>query len=145
MSTNYHQVTCCDPRCIPEQYFDLTHLQAIVHRNAGGAIRDALRDILILDTLFKLEEIAIVHHTDCGTLCFTDDQIRSSVKEWVDKAHWAEIDEMAFGGKSDIVQGVKRDLQWVRESPFIRDALKKGTQGFVFDLKTGKVDKVEME
>ena len=40
-------------------------------------------------------------------------------------------------------KSVKEDLAWVQESPLIRDALKKGTQGFIFDIKTGEVKKVE--
>lgn len=70
--------------------------EAIVHRNAGGNIRHALRDILILDTLVKLDEIAVIHHTDYGTLRFTDGQLRAALKGRVGESHWPEIDKMEF-------------------------------------------------
>jgi carbonic anhydrase len=38
---------------------------------------------------------------------------------------------------------VRSDLEWVRANPLIRDELKQGFQGFVFDIKTGKVEKVD--
>lgn len=41
-------------------------------------------------------------------------------------------------------ESVKTDLEWVRANPLIREGLKKGFQGFIFDIKTGKVEKVEM-
>ena len=41
-----------------------------------------------------------------------------------------------------IEQSVKDDVAWVKANPMIRDELKKGCQGFVFDIKTGKVEKV---
>ncbi|KXX73663.1 Beta-carbonic anhydrase 1 [Madurella mycetomatis] len=62
-------------------------VETIVHRNAGGNIRHALRDILMLDRAFELNEIAIIHHTDCGTLTSTDLQIRTHIKARVNKAH----------------------------------------------------------
>jgi hypothetical protein len=71
--------------------------EVCVHRNAGGNVRAALRDIIILDQVLGLKEIAIVHHTDCGTLRFTDDGLRESVKKQIDEEHWKEIDEMHIG------------------------------------------------
>ncbi|KAK3319119.1 carbonic anhydrase [Apodospora peruviana] len=136
-------VTCLDPRCVPEKFFDLDILEVLVHRNAGGNIRHALRDIIILDGVFKLDELAIVHHTDCGTLHFTEEGLHADLKATVDKAYHAEIDAMVFGANTNIEESVRGDLEWVRASPFIRDHLKHGTQGFVFDIKTGKVDKVD--
>lgn len=39
-------------------------------------------------------------------------------------------------------QSVKGDLEWVRENPMIREELKKGCKGFMFDIKTGEVKQV---
>ncbi len=75
--------------------------EVVVHRNAGGNIRHAIRDVLILDMLVKLDEIAIVHHTDCGMLRFTDEQLRTTLKEQVDEEHWAEIEQMEIGAISE--------------------------------------------
>lgn len=80
-----------------------TTIEVVVHRNAGGNIRHALRDITILDALFKLKEIAIIHHTDCGTLHFTEDGMKKSLTSWVGKAHWSEVDKMVFGANEESV------------------------------------------
>ena len=41
-----------------------------------------------------------------------------------------------------IAQSVRGDLEWVWDSPFIRQELKEATRGFVFDIKTVKVEEV---
>ncbi|CAK7221130.1 hypothetical protein SBRCBS47491_004422 [Sporothrix bragantina] len=139
-------VTCLDPRCVPETFFNLQAGEVLVHRNAGGNVRLALRDINTLDTLFpSLQEICIVHHTDCGTTHVTDDGVREHIKGFTDKKLWPEVDQMDIWSNTDIEASVKGDLEWVRNTPFIRDGLKKGTKGYVFDIKTGLVTKVEPE
>ncbi len=41
-----------------------------------------------------------------------------------------------------IEESVRGDLKWLAETPLVREDLKKGTQGFVFDIVTGKVEKI---
>ncbi|KAL1905115.1 hypothetical protein Sste5344_009166 [Sporothrix stenoceras] len=122
-----------------------TLIEVGVHRNAGGNIRAALRDINIVDTLFNLREICIIHHTDCGITHVTDEGVRDHIKANTDKEHWPEIDNLDVWSNADIEASVKGDLEWVRTTPLIREELKKGTQGFVFDIKTGLLTKVEPE
>jgi carbonic anhydrase len=45
--------------------------------------------------------------------------------------------------KNSIKESVKSDLDWVSTHPLIREELKKGFQGYVFDIKTGELEKVE--
>lgn len=40
-------------------------------------------------------------------------------------------------------ESVKSDLEWVRANPLIRDELKEAFQGFIFDIKSGEVTKVD--
>ncbi|KAL1901021.1 hypothetical protein Sste5346_002086 [Sporothrix stenoceras] len=136
-------ITCLDPRCVPETFFDLHAGEVLVHRNAGGSVKTALRDIATLDALFNLEEICIIHHTDCGTTHISDEEVREHIRKGTDKSNYAEIDNMEVYTIQNIEESVKADLEWVRETPFIRSDLKKGAQGFVFDIKTGLVTKVE--
>ena len=75
--------------------------EVCVHRNAGGNIRHALRDIIILDKVLGLKEIAIIHHTDCGTLRFTDDEMRAKLKAQTEEKYWPEIDAMEMGGVTE--------------------------------------------
>jgi carbonic anhydrase len=72
-----------------------------VQRNAGGNVRHAIRDILILDKLFTLKEVAIVHHTDCGTLQFTNEGMREGLKAGVSKEHWADLDKIELGANTE--------------------------------------------
>ena len=41
--------------------------EAFVIRNAGGRTEDALRDILVVDSLFGVKDIMVVHHTGIST------------------------------------------------------------------------------
>ena len=75
--------------------------EVVVCRNAGGNVRHALRDINIIDTLFSLNELVVIHHTDCGTLHFSEEQVRSNVKSRVDKSYWPEIDSTVFGANAE--------------------------------------------
>ena len=45
-------------------------------------------------------------------------------------------------GKS-LEESVREDVAWVNAHPLIREGLKKGTRGFVFDIKNGKVERVK--
>lgn len=53
--------------------------QAHVIRNAGGRIREAIRSVIVSQALLGTEELAIIHHTECGVLKFDDEQIRDQV------------------------------------------------------------------
>ena len=44
--------------------------------------------------------------------------------------------------QNSLVQSVKTEVAWLKGNPVIREELKKGIRGFVFDLKTGKVEEV---
>ncbi|KUL83906.1 hypothetical protein ZTR_06851 [Talaromyces verruculosus] len=75
---------------------------------------------------------------------FTDQQLQTALNEQAGEAHWAEVEKIDFGATLGVEESLKRDLQWVQENPLLRDALKQATQGFIFDLKTGRVEKVEV-
>ncbi|KAL7948823.1 carbonic anhydrase [Trichoderma barbatum] len=117
-------ITCNDRRCIPERFFDIKPGEVVVHRNAGGSVRHALRDIIILEEVLGLKEIAIVHHTDCGTLRFKDEDVRKSLKAKTDSKYWLEIDAMYLGAISDIEESVRDDLEWFGKTPFVRKSLR---------------------
>ncbi|PTB68127.1 hypothetical protein BBK36DRAFT_1115383, partial [Trichoderma citrinoviride] len=116
--------------------------EVVVHRNAGGNVRHALRDIIILDEVLGLKEIAIIHHTDCGTLRFRDEDIRRSLISKMDSEYWPVIDTMHIGAITDVEQSVRDDLAWLEKTPFVRKDLVEKTRGFVFDVKTGLVNPV---
>lgn len=94
-------ITCCDARCIPERFFNLSENEAFVIRNGGGrtASEDVIRTILLVSILSEIKELKVIHHTgkykpysyatsfatrltlhpDCGSLAFSDEWIRETV------------------------------------------------------------------
>ena len=74
-------VTCMDARIIPSRALGLEEGDAHVIRNAGGRARDALRSLVISQRLLGTNEIAVIHHTDCGMLTFTNPDLHAKVKQ----------------------------------------------------------------
>ena len=75
-------LTCMDARLDPAKFLGLEEGDAHVIRNAGGrATADALRSLIISQQLLGTREIVVIHHTDCGMLTFTDDQLRRQLRE----------------------------------------------------------------
>ena len=78
-------ITCIDPRVDPSDVFGLALGDAIVARNVGGRVTDSvLDDLAWISYLHEVKtpdapwfEIAVVHHTDCGSALMADDQLRS--------------------------------------------------------------------
>jgi carbonic anhydrase len=55
----------------------VNHLTDQVIRNAGGRAADALRSVVISQQLLGTKEIVVVHHTDCGMLTFSNEDVFS--------------------------------------------------------------------
>jgi carbonic anhydrase len=66
-----------DARLDPAKYAGLAEGDAQVIRNAGGrASDDAIRSLVITYKLLGAREWFVIHHTDCGMLLFTNDDMR---------------------------------------------------------------------
>lgn len=79
--------------------------EALVARNAGGHVRRAIPDILALDSLVNLQNLFVIHHTDCGTTHFQDNKIQAILKDRVpEKAE--DIGKMEFGMIKEYDQSV---------------------------------------
>src|SRR5262249_513349 len=75
-------LTCMDARIHPEQALGLDIGDAHMIRNAGGrASDDAIRSLVISTELLGTNEFGVMHHTDCGMLTFTNDDLRSKLSE----------------------------------------------------------------
>jgi carbonic anhydrase len=46
-----------------------------VIRNAGGRASEALRSVIISQQLLGTKEIVVIHHTDCGMLTFSNEDV----------------------------------------------------------------------
>jgi carbonic anhydrase len=130
-------LTCMDARIHPEQALGLEIGDAHMIRNAGGrASDDAIRSLVISTTLLGTDEFAVMHHTDCGMLTFTNDDLRKKLADerGVDASH---VDFLPF---PDLEQSVRDDVATIKASPLLPD----GTEvtGWVYDVKTGKISPV---
>ena len=71
-------VACMDARLNVYGMLGLQEGDAHVIRNAGGVITDdEIRSLAISQRLLGTREIILIHHTDCGMLTFTDDELKA--------------------------------------------------------------------
>ena len=71
-----------DARLDPARVLGLEEGDAHVIRNAGGrASPDALRSLIISYKLLGTREFLVIHHTDCGMLTFSNEQIREMLAD----------------------------------------------------------------
>ena len=129
-------IACMDARLNPFGLLGLAEGDAHVIRNAGGVVtEDAIRSLAISQRLLGTEEIVLIHHTDCGMLTFRDDEFRRQIEEDTGiKPGWAAE---AF---DDLEGDVRQSIERIKASPFIPN--KDNVRGFVYDVKTGRLDEV---
>src|SRR5687767_6335158 len=132
-------VTCMDARIVPSRQLGLEEGDAHVIRNAGGRARDALRSLVISQRLLGTNEIAVIHHTDCGMATFTNPDLHAKVKQDLG-ADSSEIDFLPF---SDLEESVREDVNFLLSSPLIAKAIL--IRGFVYDVRSGRLTEVDFE
>jgi carbonic anhydrase len=132
-------VTCMDARLDPAKALGLSEGDAHVIRNAGGRAHEALRSLVISQRLLGTREVVVIHHTDCGMLTFTDDELRTKVREdlGTDASH------IAFLPFRSLDESVRQDVAYLRASPLIPADVP--IRGFVYDVRTGAVSEVAVE
>ena len=136
-SSHVAVVACMDARLDVYRILGLKPGEAHVIRNAGGIIDDAaIRSLAISQRLLGTREIILIHHTDCGMLSFTDDQLRQKLRE--DLGVQADLAFLPF---SDLEQSVRDDVAMIRSSALLlKDAR---VRGYIYDVKTGRLREVE--
>jgi len=129
-------LACMDARLNPYGLLGLSEGDAHVIRNAGGVVTDdEIRSLSISQRLLGTEEIVLIHHTDCGMLTFSDDDFRRQIQDETGvKPEWAVE---AF---DDLEQDVLQSIARIKNSPFIPK--KDQIRGFIYDVKTGRLDEV---
>ncbi|ESK91243.1 carbonic [Moniliophthora roreri MCA 2997] len=134
-------VTCMDARIDTLTSLGIQQGEAHVVRNAGGRAKDALRSIIISQRLLGTREIALFHHTDCGMLTFSTDQLRDIVKKdlGVDPSK-TEIDRINFLEFGNLEENVKEDVKWLQDHPLVLKDTK--VTGWIFRVEDGKVVQV---
>jgi carbonic anhydrase len=126
-------VTCMDARLDPARFLGLEEGDAHVIRNAGGRAADAIRSLVISEQLLGTNTVVVIHHTDCGMLTFSNDDLRTKVKQdlHVDADH---IDFLPFG---DLEQSVRDDVALIKNSPLIPDSI--SVSGYIYDVRSGRL------
>ena len=132
-------LTCMDARILPGKAFGLEEGDAHVIRNAGGRARDALRSIVISQRLLGTTEVAVIHHTDCGMLTFTNRDLRAKVREDLGR----DTGEFDFQPFQDLDASVREDVEFLVGSELLDP--KTLIRGFVYDETTGRLREVELE
>jgi carbonic anhydrase len=126
-----------DARLDPAKALGLEEGDAHVIRNAGGrASPDALRSLIISHKLLGTREFLVIHHTDCGMLTFTNEQLREQLRRDLD-ADASTIDFLPF---SDLDESVRQDVAAIRTSPLIPTDIP--VSGFVYDVGIGRLREV---
>ena len=130
-------ITCMDARLHPEKFLGLEVGDAHVIRNAGGrASEDALRSLVISERLLGTTEIVVIHHTDCGMLTFTNEQLADKVQQDLG----VDVAGRDFLPFPDLEQSVRDDVAIIRNSPLIPKNIP--VSGAIYDVRTGKVNEV---
>jgi len=129
-------VSCMDSRLDTFAMLGLDIGDAHIIRNAGGVVTDdVIRSLTISQRKLGTREIVLIHHTDCGALTFTDDELRAQLlAETGLKPAWSPE---SF---TDLDADLRQSMERIRRSPFLVDATQ--VRGFVFDVHTGELREV---
>ena len=138
-------VTCLDHRVDPAIIFGLRLGEAVVIRNAGGRVTQSVIDDIaylayLAGQLFgeqvfadSLFEVAVVHHTQCGTGFLADPSFRHQAAEATGLAEAA----LEASAVADPHITVKTDVERLLASPLLSP--KVSVSGHVYDIATGRV------
>jgi len=137
-------LTCLDCRVDPAEILGIRLGEALVARNIGGRVTPAvLRDIAYVSYLVETKapegpyfEVAIIHHTDCGSTLLADDELRHGFAQRIG------VDETTLADTPvlDPARTVRTDVERVLWADDIRpDVL---VSGHVYDVETGLVTTV---
>ena len=131
-------ITCIDPRVDPSDTLGLDLGDAIVLRNVGGRVTPAvIQDVAWISYLHEVKtpdapwfELAIIHHTDCGSGFFADDELRHGFAE-------RGFDEGALAALPVVhpAETVQVDVARLRSAPQVSAQIR--ISGYSYDLDTG--------
>jgi carbonic anhydrase len=125
-----------DGRLHPTRVLGLEAGEAQVIRNAGGVVTDdVIRSLTISQRLLGTTEIALIHHTDCGMLKFSDDELTATLRE-----ETGAEPEWSPGSFTDLDDDVRASIARIQASPFIPH--KGAIRGYVYELETERLREV---
>jgi carbonic anhydrase len=137
-------ITCLDPRVDPAHFLGLGLSDAMVIRNVGGRVTpEVINDVAFIAQLAEnllpdgpLFEVAVIHHTQCGTGALADDSFRRRYARRIGVAESSLRDHAVLEPAATVI----RDVERLRSAPAINPRVT--TSGHVYDVVTGLVETV---
>jgi carbonic anhydrase len=137
-------ITCLDPRVDPAHFLGLGLGDAMVLRNVGGRVtREVINDVAFIAQLAEnmvpdgpLFEVAVIHHTQCGSGALADDAFRRRYAERIG----VEESTLREHAVLDPAATVARDVGRLRSAPAISPRVT--VSGHVYDVVSGLVETV---
>ena len=137
-------ITCLDPRVDPAHFLGLGLGDAMVVRNVGGRVtREVINDVAFIGQVAEnmlpdgpLFEVAVIHHTQCGSGALADDAFRRRYAERIG----VEESTLREHAVLDPAVTVTRDVERLRSAPAISPRVT--VSGHVYDVVTGLVETV---
>jgi carbonic anhydrase len=138
-------VSCLDHRVDPAIFLGLQLGEAPVLRNAGGRVTQAVIDDLAFlaflagqlsggqDADDRLFEVAVIHHTECGTGFLADPRFRRQAAE----ATGLDEAALAASAVTDPHLTVQADVERLLATPALSP--KVSVSGHVYDIATGRL------
>jgi carbonic anhydrase len=134
-------ITCLDPRVDPAHFLGLGLGDAMVIRNVGGRVTpEVINDVAFIGQLAESLlpdgapfEVAVIHHTQCGTGALADDTFRRRYAERIG------VDETALREHAvlDPAASVRHDVGRLLSASAIPSRI--AVSGHVYDVVTGLV------
>ena len=139
-------VTCIDPRVDPAHFLGLGLSDAIVLRNVGGRVTpEGINDVAFIGQLAEsilpdgpLFEVAVIHHTQCGTGALADDDFRGRYAERIGARESTLRERAVLDPAGTVIQDVER----LRTAPAISRRVT--VSGHVYDVVTGLVQTIQV-
>ena len=140
-------ITCLDPRVDPAHFLGLELSDAMVVRNVGGRVTpEVINDVAFIGQLTQnvlpdgpLFEVAVIHHTQCGTAALADDTFRRRYAERIG----AEESTLRDHAILDPAATVMRDVERLRSAAAISPRI--AVSGHVYDVVTGEVQTIQSD
>ena len=138
-------VTCIDGRGDPAHVLGADLGDALVLRNAGGRVNDEVINEIVFIAALTEEilgddappfEVAILHHTACGSGFLADDRFRHRFAARIG----VDQQDLADQAVTDPTESVRADIARLAASSLLPDRV--SMSGHVYDVETGLITTV---
>lgn len=125
-------LTCMDARIVVEDIFGLRAGDANVMRNAGAvASDDFIRSLVLSQRVLGSSEVIVMGHTGCGLHGLAEAELAEELAR-----ESGTSAELRFGAFGDLDEHVRRQVQRIREHPWVRRV---PVHGLIYDVESGRL------